>query len=300
MTLFAFCGTFTSTQPGHRNIERALFVERTRTAPRYRLYFVDTMRPALVPSNDGVAIDCEVYDVDEQLLAELAAVEPPGWKRAPLELAEGRVVEAFVGDPALAVRGDDVSSHGGWPAFRKWLAATRRRRLPDEVETERLVLRQWRDDDVEPLAEIYAQPEYVAFMRKRTPEQTLEQIERFRGLWAEDGFAHWAAEERTTGRLVGRIGLLRHHDWPLEPSPVEVGWTLHRDWTGRGLATEGGRASVEIWREFLQNDPRILSITTPDNARSQVVMRRLGFSNRGTTFWHDGEHVWYALERDRS
>jgi RimJ/RimL family protein N-acetyltransferase/gamma-glutamylcyclotransferase (GGCT)/AIG2-like uncharacterized protein YtfP len=297
VTLFAFYGTFTSTQPGHPNLEQARLVERTRTAPRYRLYFVDAMWPALVPADGGVAIECEVYDVDEPLLAHLADVEPPGWSRSPLELADGRVVEAFVGEPELAARGDDVSLYGGWPAFRDWLAASRRRRLPDEVETERLLLRQWRDDDFEPLAEIYAQPEYAAFMRGRTREETREQIERFRRLWAEEGLAHWAAEERVTGRLIGRVGLLRHHDWPLEPSPVEVGWTLHRDWTGRGLATEGGRASLEVWRDQLPSDPRILSITTPDNVRSRAVMCRLGLTERGTTFWHDTEHVWYALER---
>jgi RimJ/RimL family protein N-acetyltransferase len=177
-------------------------------------------------------------------------------------------------------------------------AMSLRRRLPNEVETERLLLRQWRDDDVEPLAEIYMQDEYKAFMRTRTLDETRDQIGRFRRLWAEEGLAHWAAEDRATGRLIGRIGLLRHHDWPLEPSPVEVGWTLHREWTGRGLATEGGRASVDVWRELLPNDPRILSITTPANARSRAVMSRLGFTERGTTFWHGREVVWYALERD--
>jgi RimJ/RimL family protein N-acetyltransferase len=170
--------------------------------------------------------------------------------------------------------------------------------LPAEVRTERLLLRQWRDEDAEPLAEVYAQPEYVEFMPERTLEQTREQIERFRRLWAEEGLAHWAAEETASRRLIGRVGLLRHHDWPLEPSPVEVGWTLHRDWTGRGLATEGGRACVELWRELLVDDPRILSITTPANGRSQAVMRRLGFTERGTAFWHGLDVVWYALDRD--
>jgi RimJ/RimL family protein N-acetyltransferase len=172
------------------------------------------------------------------------------------------------------------------------------RRVPDELLTKRLLLRQWRDDDVEPLAEIYAQPEYTAFMTARTFEQTREQIERFRTLWIEEGLAHWAVEERASGRLIGRGGLLRHHDWPVEPSPVEVGWTLHRDWTGRGLATEAGRASVGVWRELLTNDARILSITTPTNVRSEAVMRRLGFTERGTAFWHGLDVVWYALDRD--
>jgi RimJ/RimL family protein N-acetyltransferase len=223
---------------------------------------------------------------------------PPGSSRGPLELADGRVVEAFVGEPELAARGEDVSRNGGWAAFRDCLVGSRRQRLPDEVETEHLLLRQWRDDDVEPLTEIYAQPEYAAFMHTRTRDETLEQIDRFRRLWAEEGLAHWAVEERASGQLIGRIGLLRHHDWPLEPSPVEVGWTLHRGWTGRGLATEGGRASLEVWRDQLPNDPRILSITTPDNTRSRAVMRRLGLTERGIAFWHDVEHVWYALERD--
>jgi RimJ/RimL family protein N-acetyltransferase len=298
VTLFAFYGTFTSTQPGHANLRGARLLEATRTAPRYRLYFVDRMWPALAPAEDGVAVECEVYDADESLLVRLAELEPPGWKRKPIELADGRIVDAFVADPELAARGEDVSSHGGWPAFRDWLADARRRRLPDEVETERLLLRQWRDDDVEPLARIYAQDEYTAFMRGHSLDETREQVERFRRRWSQDGLAHWAAEDRATGRLIGRIGLLRHHDWPLEPSPVEVGWTLHRDWTGRGLATEGGRASVEVWRESLPHDPRILSITTAANTRSRAVMHRLGFSERGMTFWHGQDVVWYALERD--
>ena len=84
MTLFAFYGTFTSNQPGHRNLAGARLVEQARTAPRYRLYFVDEMWPALIPADDGVAIECEVYEADEELLRRLAEIEPPGWNRGPL------------------------------------------------------------------------------------------------------------------------------------------------------------------------------------------------------------------------
>jgi allophanate hydrolase len=116
MTPFAFYGTFTSGQSGHGNLAGARLRERTRTAPEYRLYDVDGL-PALVPTPDGVPIACEVYDVEEPHLARLAEMEPPGWARAPLELADGRVVEAFVATAQLAARGDDVSAHGGWPAY---------------------------------------------------------------------------------------------------------------------------------------------------------------------------------------
>ena len=117
MTLFAFYGTFTSEQPGHGNLAGARFVERVRTAPRYRLYFVDGRWPALVPGADGVAIECELYECSEALLDRLAAIEPAGWSRAPLELEDGRRVEAFLGSPELAARGVDVSGHGNWAAF---------------------------------------------------------------------------------------------------------------------------------------------------------------------------------------
>ena len=119
MTLFAFYGTFTSSQPGHGNLADARFVERTRTAPRYRLFFVDGLWPALVgvTPEDGASIECEVYECPEELLERLAGVEPPGWNRAPVELEDGRRVEAFVGDAELAARGVDVSEHGSWAAF---------------------------------------------------------------------------------------------------------------------------------------------------------------------------------------
>jgi allophanate hydrolase len=118
VTLFAFYGTFTSSQPGHGNLAGARFVERTRTAPRYRLYFVDERWPALVPADEsGAAIECELYECSEELLERLARIEPPGWNRGPVELEDGRTVEAFVGDPELAARGVDVSEHGSWAAF---------------------------------------------------------------------------------------------------------------------------------------------------------------------------------------
>jgi RimJ/RimL family protein N-acetyltransferase len=134
-------------------------------------------------------------------------------------------------------------------------------------------------------------------MRAHDLEGTRAQIARFEEQWARDGLSHWATVELESGRLIGRIGLLRHHDWPLEPSPVEVGWVLDERCWGRGLATEGGRASLELWRERLVEDARLLSITAPANQRSQAVMERLGLTYRGATRWHGRDVVWYATDR---
>ena len=165
--------------------------------------------------------------------------------------------------------------------------------LPETVETDRLLLRLWCADDAARLDEIYAQPEYLEHM---PPARGAERVAVYRRLWEEDGLATWAACERRTGYLVGRIGLLRHRDWPLAEDPVEVGWTLDRAYWGRGLATEGGRAAVDAWRTYLP-DETLYSFTLPENLRSRAVMERLGMTYGGTAVWHDREHVWYSLDR---
>ena len=165
--------------------------------------------------------------------------------------------------------------------------------IPRELRTERLLLRQWRDGDAAALDEIYRDPEFLEHMPYRDP---YEQVVRFAREWGEEGFSVWAAEAVSTGELIGRIGLLRHHDWPESPSPVEVGWALRRDWWGQGMATEGGLAGVECWREHL-DDPQLISITAPANRRSRAVMGRLGLTERGKTHWHGHDVIWYALDR---
>ena len=134
-------------------------------------------------------------------------------------------------------------------------------------------------------------------MRAVDRDGTAKQIEQFMHRWQDDGVCQWAAVDLGTDRLIGRIGLLRHHDRPLAPSPIEVGWTLHRDYWGQGLATEGGRAAMDCWRDLLLDDARLISITVPANRRSRAVMKRLGLTYRGTAVWRGLSVVWYAIDR---
>jgi RimJ/RimL family protein N-acetyltransferase len=165
-----------------------------------------------------------------------------------------------------------------------------------ELRTDRLLLRQWRDEDVEPLARIHDDPGYLEHMPYLDLAETREQVERIRRRWRDDGYSWWAAEDRETGTFLGRIGLACHHDWPVEEDPTEVGWTLGPEARGRGLATEGGRASVAAAFEHLDVD-RVISITTPANTRSLRVMRKLGLTHRGGATWHGYDVVWYAVDR---
>lgn len=165
-----------------------------------------------------------------------------------------------------------------------------------EVETPRLLLRQWRDEDVDALYEIYADPEVERQLVPMTYEQTRAQVERFRERWLVEDCSLWAVEERSTGRFVGRIGCMRAHEWPLAQSPVEVGWTLSPDVWGQGYATEGARASLDwAWGHLAVDE--VISFTRVTNTASRRVMHKLGMVERGLTDYKGIPHVWYSISR---
>jgi RimJ/RimL family protein N-acetyltransferase len=168
----------------------------------------------------------------------------------------------------------------------------------EEVLTERLRLRGWGAGDIDAYARIVADPETMAFMGSGPigRAEAADQIARFEGVFRDHGTPQWAAEDRATRRLVGRVGLFHHPDWPLDPDNVEVGWLLDRARWGEGLATEGGRAALG-WAWAHLDVAQIISLARPENERSVAVMRRLGLTERGRRHWRGFEHVWYAIER---
>ena len=106
------------------------------------------------------------------------------------------------------------------------------------------------------------------------------------GHWQLRGFGHWALEERSTGRFVGRTGLWCPEGWP----ELEVGWTVVRSSWGLGYATEAGRAAVE-WGRTELGLRRIASVISPENARSIAVAEKLGMSFDRSTVLDDGDEV---------
>ena len=147
------------------------------------------------------------------------------------------------------------------------------------VETERLLLREWRDEDTDPWAELCADDEV---MRSLGREGALSLGDAWRdmavmaGHWALKGFGHWILELRATGELVGRAGLYHPPDWP----GLEVGWTVARPHWGNGYAGEAGRAAIDWARDELGAD-RVISLIADDNHRSQRVAEKLGMHVEG-------------------
>jgi RimJ/RimL family protein N-acetyltransferase len=131
-----------------------------------------------------------------------------------------------------------------------------------EVETARLLLRPWQRDDLAEFTRLLTDPvvtRYIVVHTPFSPEDVAELSARTLDQWQRNGFGPWAAIEKQTGRWVGRIGLNELPDWP-GPHKIEVGWELHREFWGRGLATEGGRAGVRYGFETVGLE-RIISVT---------------------------------------
>jgi RimJ/RimL family protein N-acetyltransferase len=163
------------------------------------------------------------------------------------------------------------------------------------LETERLVLRGYREADVAALFDLASDPviaDFVTYNALPLREACWRSVALWLGHWALRGFGMWAVEERTSGAFIGRIGLWQPEGWP----GTEVGWMLGRAFWGRGYATEAARASVDWGFTNLPVD-EIVSLIRPDNAPSQAVATRIGERYRGEIVFRGGATGLWAITR---
>ena len=104
------------------------------------------------------------------------------------------------------------------------------------VETTRLILRPWREEDGDELQRLWSDPA-VRGGRTLPPERVAAIAASSLRQWRERGFGPWAAIDKAAGQWIGRVGLDELEDWP-DVHKIEVGVELHRAWWGRGLATK--------------------------------------------------------------
>jgi RimJ/RimL family protein N-acetyltransferase len=157
-----------------------------------------------------------------------------------------------------------------------------------EFHTERLHLRRWRDTDREPFAALNADPEVMRyFAAPLTREVSDASIDGWQRAFDEHGWSNWAAALRTTGELIGFIGLsIPRRVLPFSPC-VEIGWRLARAQWGRGYASEGARGALRVGFEQIGLE-EIVSFTTQSNRPSRAVMERIGLRDTGQDFEYPG------------
>ncbi len=177
-----------------------------------------------------------------------------------------------------------------------------------ELESARLVLRQWRDDDLTEFAAMCADPQvmrYFPALLSRLESAAL--IGRIRGHFNEFGFGLWALERKDTGAFIGFTGLLNvSFEAPFAPA-VEIGWRLARRHWGLGFASEAAWTSLRAGFGQLGLE-EVVSFTAQHNLPSEKVMQAIGmqrdlfgdFDHPRLPQGHALQrHVLYRISRDQ-
>ncbi|HEX9983730.1 MAG TPA: GNAT family N-acetyltransferase [Thermoanaerobaculia bacterium] len=142
------------------------------------------------------------------------------------------------------------------------------------LETDRLLIRPWRDDDRPRFAEIMSDTEVTRFVHRGQPYTSAdvdEFLARQARQLAEHDVCMGAVEEKSTGRVVGLSGTQ-----PLGTTGnFEIGWIFGSEVWGRGYATEAGAAAMSHVLETLAH-PRVVAIIDAGNEASVRVATRLG------------------------
>jgi RimJ/RimL family protein N-acetyltransferase len=144
------------------------------------------------------------------------------------------------------------------------------------LTTERLILRPWRESDLEPVAAITADPQVMRFFHlTRTRDQSDAWVARAQSHIDRTGFGIWAVEAPGVAPLIGFVGLSTVPDiLPCAPA-VEAVWTLGAAWWRQGYCTEAANAAVQDGFTRLGLS-EIVAFTAAINLPSQGVMRAIG------------------------
>lgn len=174
-----------------------------------------------------------------------------------------------------------------------------------ELDTHRLKLRQWRDEDFAPFAAMNADLQVMAHFPAALDRAASDALAmRCQRLIEEQGWGFWAVEIKASGQFIGFVGLHRPiAELPFSPC-VEIGWRLARPFWQKGYASEAARATLR----FGFNDlalAEIVTYTSLGNQRSQAVMEKLGMHRTAENFQHPAfpvdhplrEHCLYRLAR---
>ena len=175
------------------------------------------------------------------------------------------------------------------------------------IETDRLILRTWRDEDLESMLAINQDPKVMEYFPELQDLDTTKNfIDKVNAHFENHGYSLYAAVRKDTNEFIGFIGLLMA-DFESHFTPTtEIGWRLSSNHWGQGFATEGAKAVLDYaFREL--KIPEIVSFTAAGNAKSIRVMQKIGLQhNEADDFDHPKlddtsplkQHVLYRLIKE--
>jgi RimJ/RimL family protein N-acetyltransferase len=172
------------------------------------------------------------------------------------------------------------------------------------VETERLLLRAWRQSDREPFRAMGRDEEVMRYLGPLTRAESDARIDSLMRMQAAHGHCFWAVERREDGRFLGFCGI---HTPRAPIHEYEIGWRFARHAWGQGYAREAALAALD-WTWANLATPSVMAVTNLANVRSWGLMERIGMVRMpGEDFDHpevaDDDplrpHILYRIHRPR-
>lgn len=173
-----------------------------------------------------------------------------------------------------------------------------------QLETERLLIREIQETDLEDFFEMDSDPAvhvYIDQSPVKSKEEMAEIIQLIQKQYVENGIGRWAVLDKETGEMLGWCGLKFYRE-PLNghSNIYEHGYRFKQKHWGKGFATESSKTILKWGFENL-NIHHIYAITDPNNNNSMHVLGKLGFELKGTFEWvHDRvfpDCNWFELEK---
>ncbi|MGQ0559410.1 MAG: GNAT family N-acetyltransferase [Sphingosinicella sp.] len=159
------------------------------------------------------------------------------------------------------------------------------------LETERLELRGFCAADLEPQAQMMADPEVVRHLGGLpfAREDSWRRLLAAPGLWSILGYGYWAVERRKDGRLLGQVGFadFKRAMTPSIEGLPEMGWIFSRHAQGQGYASEAAAAAL-AWADAHLSQEEIVAIIEPGNHASIRLAERIGFQSSEEACYRDG------------
>ncbi|PQB05292.1 GNAT family N-acetyltransferase [Aureitalea marina] len=167
--------------------------------------------------------------------------------------------------------------------------------MPDIiVETDRLILREFRPQDAEKMYLLNLDPEVIRYTGD-PPFQSVQDASNFLTGYDDyksNGYGRWAVLRKVDGEFIGWCGLKKHQD-----GMVDIGFRFYRkDW-GKGYATESAQATLNFGLEELALE-EIVGRAARENLASIRVLEKLGMA-----YWKDApcdgiaDAVYYRIRR---
>lgn len=147
------------------------------------------------------------------------------------------------------------------------------------LETPRLILRDWTEDDAEDLYRYAKDPEAGPAAGWK-PHENMEESRKIAEMFIREGDV-WALEEKASGRVIGSLGLHKDDKRPGVPGVKMVGYVLAKEFWGQGRMTEAVKEAMRY--AFEEEGLRMLTVYHfPWNDRSRRVIEKCGFRKEGT------------------